>query len=360
MDNYMKADNRFEKSLVVHNIMDRVRKEGGRFLKKNHAAGNKWVELSEQQAKEKVGHAVRDAVNALEGRKKKGNNKRSGESIKSETDGDNTINTPQMTSVRSMQHVLSSMAAKSASSDQLPLQQSQQNSSHPLAFSFIDSSLLPQMQSISLRNSQPSPFELQGFDAADVANFTAQIGHASWSGNASAPVAMPIPLSRRKSLPLDAFTHPPHHHQQQHQRQPYYDFFQTEQLDRRRSLDPSMGMEEQQQDPQDDSGRPSSSPYQPQHHTPHLHSSHSIRSTIPPTLSSSSSSAAAVSHPPLRLQSRTLTLDQDDNFLEKIDSVLGPISSADLQDSLAPFFDTAPAVAMDNEHPHFPSATEPM
>ena len=63
MEEYMKADNRFEKSLVVHSIMDNVKKQGGRFLKKDYSAG-KWVELNEPQAKEKVGHAVRDAVNA--------------------------------------------------------------------------------------------------------------------------------------------------------------------------------------------------------------------------------------------------------------------------------------------------------
>jgi hypothetical protein len=70
LDRYCKADNRFEKSLVVHSIVERVRKEGGRFLKKSFA-NNAWTELNDQQAKEKVGHAIRDAVNALEHRAKK-------------------------------------------------------------------------------------------------------------------------------------------------------------------------------------------------------------------------------------------------------------------------------------------------
>jgi len=66
----MKANNRYEKSLVVHGIVDEIRSSGGRFLKNNYATG-RWYELSDQQAKEKVGHAVRDAVSALDNRKKR-------------------------------------------------------------------------------------------------------------------------------------------------------------------------------------------------------------------------------------------------------------------------------------------------
>lgn len=63
---YLKAGNRFEKSLVVHGIVESIRARGGRFLKKN-SAGN-WYELSDQQTKEKVGHAVRDAATSWESR----------------------------------------------------------------------------------------------------------------------------------------------------------------------------------------------------------------------------------------------------------------------------------------------------
>jgi hypothetical protein len=80
LDAYIKAENRFEKSLVVHSIVDNIKSAGGRFLKRDSNT-KKWYELSDQQAKEKVGHAVRDAVNSYEGRKNK--SRPSGSSIKS-------------------------------------------------------------------------------------------------------------------------------------------------------------------------------------------------------------------------------------------------------------------------------------
>jgi len=70
LQKYMEAESRFEKSLVVHGIVDSIQREGGRFLKKDHKTGA-WYELSRQQSKEKVGHAVRDAVNSFETRAKK-------------------------------------------------------------------------------------------------------------------------------------------------------------------------------------------------------------------------------------------------------------------------------------------------
>jgi len=68
LPDYTKATNRYEKSLVVHAIVDDIKNSGGRFLKNNYTTG-RWYELSDQQAKEKVGHAVRDAVAASESRK---------------------------------------------------------------------------------------------------------------------------------------------------------------------------------------------------------------------------------------------------------------------------------------------------
>jgi hypothetical protein len=70
LDEYLKADTRFEKSLVVHKIVDRIRAEGGRFLKKDNREG-RWYELTQQRSKEKVGHAVRDAANLHESKLKK-------------------------------------------------------------------------------------------------------------------------------------------------------------------------------------------------------------------------------------------------------------------------------------------------
>lgn len=64
---YMDAPNRYEKSLVVHGVVEQIQASGGRFLKYDDKTGN-WYELSNSQMKEKVGHAIRDAVNALEAR----------------------------------------------------------------------------------------------------------------------------------------------------------------------------------------------------------------------------------------------------------------------------------------------------
>jgi len=67
---YIDAQNRFEKSLVVHAVVEQIRSVGGRFLKRNEMTGN-WCELSDQQSKEKVGHAIRDAVSSFEARKER-------------------------------------------------------------------------------------------------------------------------------------------------------------------------------------------------------------------------------------------------------------------------------------------------
>jgi hypothetical protein len=48
-------------------IVDSIRSVGGRFLKRNSAT-KEWVELSDQQAKDKVGHAIRDAIHSHEER----------------------------------------------------------------------------------------------------------------------------------------------------------------------------------------------------------------------------------------------------------------------------------------------------
>ena len=65
--NYIDAPNRYEKSLVVHGVVEQIQASGGRFLKYDDKSGS-WYELSSAQMKEKVGHAIRDAVNALEAR----------------------------------------------------------------------------------------------------------------------------------------------------------------------------------------------------------------------------------------------------------------------------------------------------
>lgn len=70
LDEYIDAGNRFEKSLVIHRIVDQIQAEGGRFLKKD-TREEKWSELTQQQSKEKVGHAIRDAANLYLSRQQK-------------------------------------------------------------------------------------------------------------------------------------------------------------------------------------------------------------------------------------------------------------------------------------------------
>ena len=57
--------------MVVHYIVEEVKKIKGRFLKQDRFTG-KWYELDERQAKEKVGHAIRDATSSLDPKKKGG------------------------------------------------------------------------------------------------------------------------------------------------------------------------------------------------------------------------------------------------------------------------------------------------
>ncbi|GKY94919.1 hypothetical protein MPSEU_000456800 [Mayamaea pseudoterrestris] len=291
MDDYLRAENRFEKSLVVHNIMDRVKKEGGRFLKKDHHI-NKWVELSEPQAKEKVGHAVRDAVNALEGRKKKCkrieglSSSRGGES-----DGHLSMS-PRTQQVRSVQNVLASFSSAAAERSDLP----------PRApmYSFNDSAsnLLPQMQSISLRP-HSGVLDFYGYDTEfSRAPMTAQAGHSSWSGNTSNPSASALMAVRHRSLP-----HGSSHHGSSH------DYLQSEQILRRqqqhlRAMDP-LGIEQQMETPMPIVSAPQASP---------IVSSAYAREHQPPATSTDSR--------PIDLMD---VADHDDNFLDKISSVLGPM-----------------------------------
>jgi hypothetical protein len=70
MERYMGAETRFEKSLVVQSVIEEIQQSGGRFLKKDISAG-KWVEVSAHHTNEKVGHALRDAANSYELKKKR-------------------------------------------------------------------------------------------------------------------------------------------------------------------------------------------------------------------------------------------------------------------------------------------------
>lgn len=83
IDRFSQATTRAERSAVVATIWNTIRNRGGRFLKRSESRvhqvsgdGNgEWYQLSDQQAKEKVAHAIRDAcANSMEAAYKRGAN----------------------------------------------------------------------------------------------------------------------------------------------------------------------------------------------------------------------------------------------------------------------------------------------
>mmetsp|Transcript_10088 Transcript_10088/g.20422 ORF Transcript_10088/g.20422 Transcript_10088/m.20422 type:complete len:345 (+) Transcript_10088:206-1240(+) len=65
---YIDATTKHDKTLVVKSIVDIVRSNGGRFLKQASDGG--WHDIGDSQAREKVGHSLRDQVTALTKQKK--------------------------------------------------------------------------------------------------------------------------------------------------------------------------------------------------------------------------------------------------------------------------------------------------
>jgi hypothetical protein len=63
MEKYVAAPTRQCKSKVISAVAEQVQANGGRFLRRRN---NEWVELDDKQAKEKVGHALRDMASARE------------------------------------------------------------------------------------------------------------------------------------------------------------------------------------------------------------------------------------------------------------------------------------------------------
>lgn len=67
---YMNAPSKHEKTLVVKGIVDMIRANGGRFLKQG--SDDDWYDIGDNQAKEKVGHSLRDQVSAITKQKRDG------------------------------------------------------------------------------------------------------------------------------------------------------------------------------------------------------------------------------------------------------------------------------------------------
>jgi hypothetical protein len=61
LDRYMAATTKLDTSNVIKYVSNIVRENGGRFLKRSRD-DRRWIELDEKEIREKVGHALRDAV----------------------------------------------------------------------------------------------------------------------------------------------------------------------------------------------------------------------------------------------------------------------------------------------------------
>ena len=65
MSRYLEAHTKLDKSLVVISIVDAIRTCNGGFVKRCNKT-KRWIEIGDQSAREKVGHALRDAITARE------------------------------------------------------------------------------------------------------------------------------------------------------------------------------------------------------------------------------------------------------------------------------------------------------
>jgi hypothetical protein len=69
VERYVAAPTKNEKTAVVISLVDEVREQGGHFLKQNVAGS--WFDIGDHQAREKVGHSLRDQVTSVSRHKNK-------------------------------------------------------------------------------------------------------------------------------------------------------------------------------------------------------------------------------------------------------------------------------------------------
>ena len=67
LNQYFQKPGRTDRSILILRILDTINKAGGHFLKEENVKGSStsyWVELSEKEKRNKIGHALRDAAAA--------------------------------------------------------------------------------------------------------------------------------------------------------------------------------------------------------------------------------------------------------------------------------------------------------
>lgn len=71
VDRYMQAPSKTDKTAVVISVVEQVRGEGAFFVKQDEDSG-RWYDIGDTQAREKVGHSLRDQVTAQKRKEKEG------------------------------------------------------------------------------------------------------------------------------------------------------------------------------------------------------------------------------------------------------------------------------------------------
>jgi hypothetical protein len=72
LQDYLNANSRMEKTLVVNRVYEQISDAGGRFLRED-TKSDKWIQVPHKVGRDKVGHALRDAVGARVQRASSGN-----------------------------------------------------------------------------------------------------------------------------------------------------------------------------------------------------------------------------------------------------------------------------------------------
>ncbi len=71
VDRYVQAPSKTDKTAVVISVVEQVRQEGAFFVKQDDDSG-RWYDIGDIQAREKVGHSLRDQVTAQKKKEKEG------------------------------------------------------------------------------------------------------------------------------------------------------------------------------------------------------------------------------------------------------------------------------------------------
>lgn len=61
---YSEARSRNDKTIVINRVIELMKQRGARFLKRDEASGE-WLDIGEEQAREKTGHAMRDHLSKV-------------------------------------------------------------------------------------------------------------------------------------------------------------------------------------------------------------------------------------------------------------------------------------------------------